>query len=211
MSGAPMPAYLDEALVHLRRRDKRLAKLVARHGAPPLTRTRNPFQSLSRAIVYQQLAGAAAATIHGRFVDLFGKRRGYPTPDEVLAMPLERLRSAGLSQQKASYLLDLAAHFADGRVAPRKLGRLSDDEIVAALLPIKGIGRWTVDMFLLFGLNRPDVLPTGDLGVQHGMRHHFALSRPPKPAKMIELAEIWRPYRSIGSWYMWRAYEDARR
>lgn len=205
----PGPSYLDDALAQLRR-DRRMAALVARHGAPPLRRTTNAFGSLSRAIVYQQLAGAAAATIHGRFVAIYGERRGYPTPDEVLATPLATLRAAGLSNQKASYLLDLAAHFADGRVTSRRLARMTDDEIVAALVPIKGIGRWTVDMFLLFGLNRPDVLPTGDLGVQHGMRVHFGLRAAPKPVRMIELAESWRPYRSIGSWYMWRAYEDAR-
>jgi DNA-3-methyladenine glycosylase II len=205
----PAPQYLDQALDQLGR-DRKMAALIARHGAPPLRRTSNAFQSLSRAIVYQQLAGAAAATIHRRFVALFGRRTGYPTPDEVLAMPLRRLRGAGLSKQKASYLLDLAAHFADGRVTARRLARLSDEQIALALVPIKGIGRWTVDMFLLFGLNRPDVLPTGDLGVQHGMRAFFGLASPPRPAAMIELAAAWRPYRSIGSWYMWRAYEDSR-
>jgi DNA-3-methyladenine glycosylase II len=205
----PAPAYLDEALGHLGR-DRRMAALAGRHGPPTLVRTTNAFASLSRAIVYQQLAGAAAATIHGRFVALFGARRGYPTPAEVRAMPLRRLRGAGLSKQKASYLLDLAAHFDDGRVTARRLARMTDDEIVAALVPIKGIGRWTVDMFLLFGLNRPDVLPTGDLGVQHGMRVFFGLDAPPKPAAMVELAEAWRPFRSVGSWYMWRAYDESR-
>jgi DNA-3-methyladenine glycosylase II len=203
------PAYLEASVAKLRR-DRRFAALIERHGPPPLKRTTNAFQSLNRAIVYQQLAGAAAATIHGRFVALFGRPRGYPTPAEVLAMPLPRLRSAGLSKQKASYLLDLAAHFDDGRVSSRRLARMDDDAVVDALMPIKGIGRWTVDMFLLFGLNRPDVLPTGDLGVQHGMRAFFGLRAPPRPARMIELAEPWRPYRSIGSWYMWRAYDDAR-
>lgn len=206
----PGPAYLDDALAHLAR-DHKLAALIRRHGPPVLRRTRNPFQSLARAIVYQQLAGAAAATIHGRFVALYGGGpKSYPTPAEVLATPVERLRSAGLSRQKASYLLDLAAHVGDGRVPVRRLGRLTDAEITAALLPIKGIGPWTVDMFLLFGLGRPDVMPTGDLGVQHGMRVFFGLRAAPRPARMLALAEAWRPYRSIGSWYMWRAYEDRR-
>jgi DNA-3-methyladenine glycosylase II len=187
-----------------------LAALIRRHGAPTLTRTRDPFASLAKAIVYQQLAGAAAATIHGRFVALFGERRGYPTPAEVLAMPLPRLRGAGLSNQKASYVLDLAAHVADGRVPVKRLGRMSDADVIAALLPVKGVGRWTIDMFLMFGLNRPDVLPTGDYGVQQGVKAFFGLRKPPTPAKMIALTKAWAPYRSIGSWYMWRALEDAR-
>jgi DNA-3-methyladenine glycosylase II len=205
----PGPDYLDAALAQLGR-DRRMAALVKRHGPPPLRRAPDAFRALSRAIVYQQLAGAAAATIHGRFVALAGRRGGHPTPEEVLAMSPRRLRGVGLSKQKASYLVDLARHFADGHVTSRRLARMSDEAIAEALLPIKGIGRWTVDMFLLFALNRPDVLPTGDLGVQHGMRAFFDLTTPPRPPRMIELAERWRPYRSIGSWYMWRAYEDAR-
>jgi DNA-3-methyladenine glycosylase II len=203
------PAYLTDALAALRA-EPTMAALIRAHGAPTFARTRNPFQSLARAIVYQQLAGAAAATIYGRFVALYPDlpAGGFPTPEALLATPLPRLRGAGLSQQKASYLLDLAAHFADGRIQPRRFGRLSDDEIAAALIPVKGIGRWSVDMFLMFGLNRPDVLPTGDLGVQHGMRIYFGLRGVPTPAAMERLAERWRPFRSIAAWYMWRVKEN---
>lgn len=202
------PPFLKAAIAALSA-EPAMAALVATHGAPPFQRTRNPFQSLARAIIYQQLSGLAAGTIYARFVALFPgvPPRGFPTPAELLAMPVPRLRAAGLSQQKASYLLDLAAHFADRRIEPRRLGRQSDAEIADALIPVKGIGRWSVDMFLIFGLNRPDVLPTGDLGVQYGMKAYFGLRAVPKPAQMEALGEGWRPYRSVATWYMWRVKE----
>jgi len=201
-----VPADLDAALRHLHAADVGLRPLVARHGAPPLAPTRDPFRSLARAIVYQQLSGAAAGTIFQRFVALYPRNR-FPRPAALAATPVARLRSAGLSGAKAAALRDLAAHFADGRVRAARLLRADDDAVRAALLPIRGIGPWSVDMFLIFGLVRPDVLPTGDLGVQKGMQRHFGLRKLPSPAQMTRLAAPWRPYRSIASWYMWRVLE----
>lgn len=200
------PADLAAAVRHLRAADARLGPVIARHGAPPLEPTRDPFRSLARAIVYQQLSGAAAATIFGRFVALYPRKR-FPRPAALVATPIETLRTAGLSGAKAAALRDLAAHFADGRVRAPKLLRATDEDVRAALLPVRGIGPWSIDMFLIFGLVRPDVLPTGDLGVRKGMQRHLGLRTLPSPATMERLAAPWRPYRSIASWYMWRVLE----
>jgi len=200
------PAYLPQALRHLRRVDPELARLIGAHGHPRLEPSRNHLQSLTRAIVYQQLSGKAAGTIYRRFLDLFGGR--FPDATAIAAMPAARLRRAGLSVAKATYVRDLAARFASGAVDPRRFRRMSDDDLVELLTAIKGIGRWSVHMFLLFGLNRPDVLPVGDLGVRRGMQLRFGLPELPLPRDMEELAAPWRPYRSIGSWYMWRVVEE---
>jgi DNA-3-methyladenine glycosylase II len=198
---------LKEALRHLRRVDRDLRGLIDRHGPPGFRRTRDPFGSLARAIISQQLSGSAANTIHRRFLDLFDGDR--PRPESVLAVTPERLRAVGLSRGKASFLHDLAAHFADGRLEPRRFGRAADDELAAMLLAVKGIGPWSVDMFMMFGLCRPDVLPVGDLGIRKGMRLHFGLRALPEAPRMRALAEPWRPYRSVASWYMWRRVEEA--
>jgi DNA-3-methyladenine glycosylase II len=200
---------VDDALRHLRAADPRLAAVIDRHGPPPLEPTRDPFQSLARAIVYQQLSGGAAGTIFKRFCALYPNRR-FPRPAALAATPHERLRSAGLSGAKAAALLDLAAHFADRRVRKVHLLAAPDDEVRAALLPVRGIGAWTVDMFLIFGLVRPDVLPVGDLGVRKGMQLHFGLRKLPEAPRMEALAAPWRPYRSFASYYMWRVVDDSR-
>jgi DNA-3-methyladenine glycosylase II len=201
-----MPADLEAAVRHLRGVDPRLAPVIDRHGVPPLTPTRDPFESLARAIVYQQLSGAAAATIYQRMLALYPRAR-LPRPAVLAATPVERLRTAGLSGAKAAALVDLAAHFADGRVRPARLRRDSEDEVRAALLPVRGIGPWSVDMFLMFGLVRPDILPVGDLGIRKGMQRHFRLRSLPEAARMEKLAAPWRPYRTFASWYMWRLLE----
>ena len=180
-----------------------MAALISAHGLPPFCRTRNSFESLGRAIVYQQLSGKAAATIYGRFLGLFPQRR-FPRPDQLRRISAARLRSAGLSRAKASYLKELAGAYVDGSVAPRRFRAGSDAEISAMLLAVKGIGAWSVDMFLIFALNRPDILPVGDLGVRKGMRTYFGLDELPDAELMTSLAEPWRPYRSVASWYMWR-------
>ena len=204
-SGPP----LDDALRHLRAADPRLAPLIDRHGPPPLEATRDPFRSLARAIVYQQLSGGAASTIFKRFCGLYPGGR-FPRPAALAATPLLRLRSAGLSGAKAAALLDLAAHFADRRVQKAHLLSAPDDEVRAALLPVRGIGAWTVDMFLIFGLVRPDVLPVGDLGVRKGMQLHFGLRKLPEAPRMEALAAPWRPFRSFASYYMWRVVDESR-
>jgi DNA-3-methyladenine glycosylase II len=203
----PHSVDLKEALAHLRAAPGPMARLIDVHGAPELRRTRNAFQSLGRAIVYQQLSGKAAGTIYGRFLKLCPGGR-FPKPDVLASMNHSELRSAGLSNAKASYLLDLAAHFDDGRITTRRFNRMSNDEIREALIKVKGVGPWSVDMFLMFGLNRPDVLPVGDLGVQGGMQTYFGLRSLPKPVRMHELAESWQPHRTVASWYMWRVREN---
>jgi DNA-3-methyladenine glycosylase II len=200
---------VDDALRHLRAADPRLAAVIDRHGPPALEATRDPFHSLARAIVYQQLTGSAAGTIFKRFCGLYPRGR-FPRPAALAATPVERLRSAGLSGAKAAALLDLAAHFADKRVRKGHLLAAPDDEVRAALLPVRGIGAWTVDMFLIFGLVRPDVLPVGDLGVKKGMQLHFGLRKLPEAPRMEALAAPWRPYRSFAAYYMWRVVDDSR-
>jgi DNA-3-methyladenine glycosylase II len=200
------PSYLPLALRHLRRIDPELRRLIGAHGPPRLAPSRNHLQSLTRAIIYQQLSGKAAATIYGRFLDLFGGR--FPDARAIAAMPHPRLRGAGLSTAKATYVRDLAARFAAGEVDPRRFRRMSDADLIELLTTIKGIGQWSVHMFLLFGLNRPDVLPVGDLGVRRGMQLRFGLPELPAPREMETLAAPWRPYRSIGSWYMWRVVDE---
>ena len=199
-------AYLPDALRHLGRIDPELKRLIGAHGPPRLTPSRNHLQSLTRAIVYQQLNGKAAGTIYRRVLDLFGSR--FPEAAAIAAMPAARMRGAGLSAAKAAYVRDLADRFASGGVDPRRFRRMNDDDLVELLTSIKGIGRWSVHMFLLFGLNRPDVLPVGDLGVRRGMQLRFGLSELPAPRDMESLAAPWRPFRSIGSWYMWRVVEE---
>lgn len=200
------PDFLAGALRHLRRVDPELRRLIGTHGPPRLVPSRNHLQSLTRAIIYQQLSGKAASTIYGRFLDLFGGR--FPDAAAIVGMPATRMRGAGLSQAKAAYVRDLAGRFASGHVDPRRFRRMSDEDLVELLTAIKGIGRWSVHMFLLFGLNRPDVLPVGDLGVRRGMQLRFRLPALPAPRDMEALAAPWRPYRSIGSWYMWRVVEE---
>lgn len=200
---------LAAAAAHLRRVEPRFAPLVERHGLPEMKPTRDPFASLGRAIIYQQLAGAAAATIHGRFCKLFGSAR-FPRPAQVVASSVEALRPAGLSRGKALALLDLAAHFDDGRIKPRALLRATDDEVAAMLLPVRGIGPWSVDMFLMFGLCRPDVWPVGDFGVRQGLQYFRRMRAMPAAARMNQVAAPWRPWRSLAAWYMWRVVEDTR-
>lgn len=200
---------LAAAAAHLRAVEPRFAPLVERHGTPTITPTTDPFATLVSSIIFQQLAGAAAKTIRDRFVALFGRGR-FPRPAAVLAMPLERLRGAGLSGAKAAAILDLAAHFADRRITARALTTGDDAAVAAALLPVRGIGPWSVDMFLMFGLGRADVWPVGDLGVRLGLARFLRLRKEPEGARLLKLAAPWRPFRSLAAWYMWRALEDSR-
>jgi DNA-3-methyladenine glycosylase II len=162
-----------------------------------------PYQTLMRALLYQQLAGPAAAAIERRFLALYGGRA--PEPHELLATTPEKLREAGVSRQKASYLHSLAEHSMNGGLELRSLSRASDDEVIGRVTEVKGIGRWTADMLLMFCLGRSDVLPVGDLGIQKSMMQAYGLNELPRPAEMERIAEPWRPYRSAGSWYLWRS------
>lgn len=193
------------AAKHLRTADKKLAPLIDAHGVPTWKPTRNPLESLGRAIVYQQLSGAAAGTIYKRFLALFDNK--FPAAATLAQAPHETLRGAGLSNAKVLALLDLARHVADGRVQTSKLAHLNDGEVLTSLLPVRGIGPWSVDMFLIFALSRPDVLATGDLGVQKGMQRVYRLRALPSPEVMRKRAAPWQPFRSLGTWLMWRALE----
>jgi DNA-3-methyladenine glycosylase II len=204
MSTAPI-TYAAAAEV-LAQRDPVIARLLAETGPPRLRRNpEQPFAALVQAIVYQQLAGAAAAAIHGR---LMAALDGDGHPAALAALPEETLRAVGLSRNKALSLRDLAAKVLDGTVAltPRSLARQSDEEIIARLSTVRGVGRWTAEMFLLFQLRRLDVWPTGDLGVRRGYGLAWAIPMP--TAKQLEpLGEPFRPYRSVTAWYCWRAAE----
>lgn len=196
------------AVKHLAKADPLLAKLMKRAG-PFALQTRsmhNPFEALARNIVFQQLHGSAASAIHGRLIGLFGG--GRLRPNDVLEASEESLRGVGLSGAKTAALKDLATKTLDGTVPTlARLKRMEDEEIVERLTRVRGIGRWTVEMLLMFRLGRPDVLPVGDYAVRKGFMVAYGLDEMPKP-KALELhAEAWRPYRSVASWYMWRALE----
>jgi DNA-3-methyladenine glycosylase II len=163
------------------------------------------FGRLARAIVFQQLNGKAASTIHDRFVGLFGAP---PGPDEVLGASPARLRGAGLSAAKAAAIRDLAAATRDGRLVLPVPRRLSDDEVVESVTRVRGIGPWTAHMFLIFTLGRPDVLPTGDYGLASAVRKAYGLRAMPKPARLERIAAPWRPWRSVATWYLWRSLDS---
>ena len=167
-----------------------------------------PFDALAESIAYQQLSGKAAATIWGRVRALFPRKK-YLDPRLVLATPDEKLRAAGLSGSKVAALKDLAAKTIDGTVPPgRVLTKLSDEEIIERLIAVRGIGRWTVEMLLLFDLGRPDVWPVHDYGVRKGFARVFGKRKLPTPKQLMKIGEQWRPYRSVAAWYFWRALDE---
>jgi DNA-3-methyladenine glycosylase II len=202
------PEDLARARRLLMRRDARLAALMKRVGPCrlPDARTRAPFGALVRAILSQQLSSRAADTIHGRVLALVGGAAGL-TPSSLLAADPLALRAAGVSRPKIAYLRDLAAHVADGRLDLAALERRHDEDVIVAITAVKGLGRWSAEMFLMFRLNRPDVFPVADLGIVRGMQTLFGMKRRPAPRTMIRLAESWRPYRSVAAWYLWRIDE----
>jgi len=202
-----MPTDWTPAITHLSAADSRLALLIERHGHPTITPRKDPIQSLARAIVGQQLSTGAANTIWGRFLALYPKSK-MPSPAAILATDDAKLRAAGLSGAKSAAIKDLARHVIEKKVVPAHLPKLDDAGVSAMLLPVRGIGPWSVDMFLMFFLARPDVLPVGDLGIRKGMQKHFGLRKLPEAKRMLELATPWRPYRTIASWYMWRLLES---
>jgi 3-methyladenine DNA glycosylase/8-oxoguanine DNA glycosylase len=189
-------------------RDTVVARLLDRYG-PPRFGSRTPagarFAVLARSICYQQLAGKAASTIHGRFVAAVG---GEVTPTSVLAASPEVLRAAGLSAAKAAAIKDLAMKVTDGQVSLERIGRLSDDDVVEHLIQVRGIGRSTAEMFLLGPLGRLDVWPVGDYGVRAGFAAAWGLPEIPPPAVLLDLGDAFRPYRSIVAWYCWRVADD---
>lgn len=205
----PKLAYnWDDAIAHIRAVDPRMAAVLRAVGNPRLEirRARSPFEYLLRAIIYQQLAGKAAATIHGRVLDLFAARR--PDPARLLKLKAPTLRKAGVSANKQKALKDLARRAVAGDIPSfAALSRMEDEAIIDQLTQVHGVGRWTVEMLLMFQLGRPDVLPLNDLGVQKGFAKAYAMPEMPKPKALAQLADHWRPYRSVGSWLCWRALE----
>ena len=201
------PSATRRALRHLKRSDPILGGLIAQVGrcGYQLRADGAHFDHLVRAIVYQQLAGKAAATIYGRVQALYGGRP--PTPAELAGTSAARLRRAGLSRQKLGYVKDLARRVASGRLALDALDGLPDEAVIEALTVIRGVGVWTAQMFLMFRLGRLDVLPVLDLGIQKGMQRAYSLRQMPKPAEMERIAAGWSPYRSVACWYLWRAAE----
>lgn len=194
------------ALRHLRSRDETLAQLISQVGPFALQQRsfNTPFHALFSAIVSQQLSGKAARTIYGRARALFPGSR--VTAPAVLGSTPEALRAAGLSRAKAAAVHDLAAKFIDGVVPnARRLRSMSDDEVIERLVQVRGVGRWTVEMLLIFHLGRPDVLPVGDLGVRKGFQVAYARRALPTEKQLHRYGERWRPYRSVASWYLWRA------
>ncbi|MBC7785144.1 MAG: DNA-3-methyladenine glycosylase 2 family protein [Burkholderiales bacterium] len=194
------------ALKHLKR-DAVLRRLIAQVGPCTLRRRPNYFLKLVQSILSQQVSVQAAATMYKRLAANFPRKT--ITPDRLVSFLTKSdeatIRACGLSRQKRGYLLDLATHFASKKINTRNFSRMTDDQIVAALLPIKGIGRWTVEMLLIFGMNRTDVWPVDDLGLQEGLRQHFGLATRPKPKEIVNFGDAWRPWRSIATWYLWRA------
>ncbi|MBW2667246.1 MAG: DNA-3-methyladenine glycosylase 2 family protein [Deltaproteobacteria bacterium] len=200
------PALLARACRSLRRRDPRLGEVIRRVGACGIEATGDPYRALLRSVIYQQLAGAAATAIATRVRALFGGR--YPRPARLLAAPEADLRAAGLSRQKIAALRAVAQAFDDRSLSNRRLYRMEADEVVAAVTTVKGIGEWTAHMLLMFSLGHPDILPVGDYGVRKGAMQLYDLADLPKRAELEALAEPWRPYRSIGAWYLWRHLEN---
>ena len=196
------------ALRHLKRSDPILRRLIARVGPLRLHReqNRNQFGTLAEAIIHQQLALKAARTISRRFQQLYAPGRGrLPRPAELQRTPLRKLRAVGLSRQKISYLRDLARRAARSQLRLGRYARMTDEQIIDNLIQVKGIGRWTAEMFLIFCLDRPDVLPVDDLGLQYAIKEAYGLRKLPSAERIRKLAEPWRPYRSIATWYLWRA------
>ena len=195
---------MKEAIVHLRAADPVMRAIIDQVGAYQIQFRDPDFETLVKSIVYQQLSGRVAGVIFGRVTDAAGGRL---TPEGILKLRPVRMRTLGLSGQKTAYIRDLARHTRDGRVVFEELARLPDEAVIERLTEVKGIGVWTAHMFLIFALRRPNVLPTGDLGIRNAIRKAYGLLELPKPAEMETLSEPWRPYRTVASWYLWRSLE----
>ena len=199
------PAHKKLALSHLKSADPRLATLIDRVGAYGMTYRDPDFWALSRSIAGQQLHVKAASSIFARFETACGDRGVVPA--RVLAMRETTLRRAGLSSQKSAYIRDLARHVHDGRIVFDDLHTMPDEDVIASLTKVKGIGVWTVEMFLMFALRRTDVLPVGDYGIRAAMQRLYDLPEMPKPAQMHEIAAPWKPWRTVACWYLWRSLD----
>jgi DNA-3-methyladenine glycosylase II len=195
---------MKEAIQHLRSSDPILSEIIDRVGEYRIEFRAPEFETLVKSIIYQQLSGRAASVIFGRLTQAVG---GSLTPANVLQLRPARMRKLGLSTQKTAYIRDLARHTRDGRVVFEELPDLPDQAVLERLTQVKGIGSWTAHMFLIFALRRPDILPTGDLGIRNAIRKAYGLAELPLPAEVEMLALKWRPYCTVASWYLWRSLE----
>lgn len=189
---------------YLSQSDLRLGEVIGTVGKYSIKLRKDPFQSLVESIIYQQLAGSAASTIYGRFIKYYNNSP--PLPEQILSTPDAVLKSSiGLSNKKIEYIKDLSARITDRKLDLVKLCEMTDEEIIAQLIQVKGIGRWTAEMFLIFCLGRLDVLPVTDLGIRKAMQKIYALPALPKPSEMLAISQPWRPYRSVATWYLWKS------
>ena len=195
---------MRKAINHLKNSDPVLRAIIERVGPCRIEYGPAEFHSLAEAIVYQQLNGKAAVTIFNRFADLAGKPL---TPAGILKLTDQQMRAVGLSKQKTSYLRDMAERAMNGQLDFTRLHEHSDEDVIKHLTQVRGVGVWTAQMFLMFTLKRPNVLPTGDFGVQMAIRKHYNKRKMPKPALMEKIARPWEPYRSIACWYLWRSLD----
>ena len=207
MPARRLPFAVTRATRHLEAADPVLRGLIAEHGPYTPRPGDDPYATLVRTILFQQLAGAAARTIQRRWFALYGAEDRPPRPRDILNTTDEQFRGAGVSRQKAGYLRDLAARLDAQNLDLNALPAQPDDEVVTTLTSVRGIGDWSAHMFLMFELGRPDVLPVGDYGVRHGMQVAYHLDDLPGTARAREIGAPWAPYRSVGAWYMWRAVE----
>lgn len=198
-----VPAVYQKARRHLARRDAVLQRLMSTIGPCTLRQNPNRFAALVRSIISQQISTKAAAAIAARLQETLGSAG--ITPNGILTLSAQKLRAAGLSAAKARSLRDLAEKVQSRALVLHALHRFSDEDVIASLVPVRGIGRWTAEMFLIFSLGRLDVLPVADWGLRVGVQRQYSLVEPPTKAHLVELAEPWRPYRSIATWYFWRS------
>jgi DNA-3-methyladenine glycosylase II len=195
---------MREAINHLKKSDPVMRKIIERVGPCRMEFGEPVFHSLAEAIVYQQLNGKAAVTIFNRFTALAGDP---VVPEGIAKLTAEQMRSVGLSKQKSSYLRDMAERAIRGELSFTSLPEMTDEEVIEHLTQVKGVGVWTAHMFLMFTLKRPNVLPTGDFGIQMAIKKHYNKRKMPKPMQMEKIAKSWEPYRSIACWYLWRSLD----
>ncbi len=205
------PEFWDDACRHLKRRDRVMKRLIPKFGEARLQSRGDAFTTLARSVIGQQISVKAAQSVWNRFAQAAGADTAKPAaallPAAVQALPVASMREAGLSARKAEYLLDLARHFADGKVQPRRWQQMDDEAIIDELVAIRGIGRWTAEMFLIFHLMRPDVLPVDDLGLQKAISLNYFSGETVTRAEARDVAEAWAPYRSVATWYLWRSLD----
>ena len=199
-------SYARDAQTHLSNSDPIMARIIAEVGPLGIMRRSERFQALARTIIFQQLAGPAASAIYNRFVALYPGPK-FPSAEQVLATSDEDLRKAGLSGKKALYIKDLAGHIKDGTLNFHRFHRMTDDEIIIDLTRVKGIGRWTAEIFLMFNLGRPDVMPADDLGVQSAVKRAYRMRERPTRKRLTKFGQRWSPYRTAAAWYLWRSLD----